>query len=256
MGGREQYRGRGPILVMRRMGSVNDAHLTYANVEASDIDAVKKHFTDQKSTKPKLDEDLDFTYKDPDPRFRVPNGVKGVLISCFGDMNASNQAEFREVSLSYKDSVFMGGARISSVSRHMGLILRLPKTREGSSTWWKMKSASKDNDGIPLNPFDSSENTEPWLMLVNAGSRVDSDTWGHIEFQTWDNGPVGSVVVAGQDKKPLAPRHVEVFESFCRNIITPAIPAQGEKWENFWKIDMDKERTTRRLKEREALVAK
>lgn len=251
MGGKEQYTWRGPILVMRRTGSVNDEHPPYVDVEASDVEAIKKHFANEMSTKLKLDEDLDFKCKDPDPRFHVPNGVKGILISCLGDMHDFNQAKFCQISLSRKDTVFMGGAEISSVSKHMGLTLRLLKTRSMESVWWQMKSDSKDKDG---NPFDSSENMAPWPILVNAGLKVDSDTWGHIDYQVWDRGPVGSVVVVRQDKKPLEPRHIEVFESFGRNVIMPAMSAQGEEWEMFAESDMDKKRKARRLEEREELI--
>ncbi|KAE8444338.1 hypothetical protein EG329_000648 [Mollisiaceae sp. DMI_Dod_QoI] len=209
MHGKEQYSWRGPILVLRR------THLNnYTDVQVSDLQIVKKYFTDRMSLKRKRNDDMDLACNFTAPRLNIAGGYTAVMISCLGDMKEFGHAKFSQVRVTQPplDTKYEGP--YTSISDRLGFGLIFYKYDSGIIC----NSTSEDKD----------EQGKPWQHLTNFEMRaLFVETCGLRPRRGKAFDQAGTYLVVRKDRRGLLPQHVEALERFSRELIMPGMEQFG-----------------------------
>jgi hypothetical protein len=243
MGGKEQFKWRGAIIVTKEKGTPETGR-DYQDVSRSDLDTVIKYFTNQIFFKRKRYEDENPVcmyrghYNRGRNRFLARGGVstiKGVVISCLGDIASLGQEQFCQVSLVRENTIYQLKDQ-SSISVHMGLPV-LFKQLDAHEIWapalddyyidptGKIQSYQQKFPGRSL-----GENMEQYYLRVETGIQAHQNGYG-----SWHTGIdwhplVGPVLVVREDTKNITPHQVEALAFFCRYVAYPKISKLKSDW--------------------------
>jgi hypothetical protein len=243
MGGKEQFKWRGAIIVTKENGTLETGR-DYQDVRRSDLDTVIKYFTNQIFFKRKRYEDENPVckyrghYNRGRNRFLARGGVstiKGVVISCLGDIASLGQEQFCQVSLVRENTIYQLEDQ-SSISVHMGLPV-LFKQLDAHEVWapalddyyidptGKIQSYQQKFPGRSL-----GENMEQYYLRVETSIQAHQNGYG-----SWRTGIdwhplVGPVLVVREDMKNITPHQVEALAFFCRYVAYPKISKLKSDW--------------------------
>jgi hypothetical protein len=137
-----------------------------------------------------------------------PRGyVNCVRVNCDGDVKIGGRPRFETVILSEKHAIFKQAPTSTSARVEMPVAMaRIP----GSVKIWTVKGKGKGNEDRVAGPHKKEVVTAMWVAWGLEG------TLGRETARTW-SAPVGSVIIARKDQKPLMPEHAEALADFCQN---------------------------------------
>ncbi|KAF2812289.1 uncharacterized protein BDZ99DRAFT_383671 [Mytilinidion resinicola] len=145
--------------------------------------------------------------------------VKGVKINCLGDQKMLHKPPFEAVEVSATDPIF-SAHDTSDIAKRIGLPI-FTRRCPPDPKW-------ANNEDNPIferhSPFNNQDATFLHLCLdpkTKFDLRSGTLGWG-LASQQWQNS-VGSAIVVRQDKKPLAPLHVEALCRYCRDDVLPLL---------------------------------
>ncbi|RDL38872.1 uncharacterized protein BP5553_03212 [Venustampulla echinocandica] len=159
--------------------------------------------------------------------FPLLGEVRGVRISCLGDMNFDNKAKYLSVNVS-KDHPIMVKGIVAEVSGHMGLPLYVQKLTPKPE--WEARL-----HGLSWDPY---QNFEPWFLIMGTNPDEEVEDWGNADLQMWDL-CVGPVLVVRQDGKEITPSQVEVLVAWGRHLkseMEGELEPDGEYWEKYGDV--------------------
>jgi hypothetical protein len=143
--------------------------------------------------------------------------IKGVRVSCSGDMTFMDKKKYRQVEVS-RDNPIFGHHDICSISKQMGIPL-LVKSETVAPEW-----RGKIHRGMR---FDPCENRAVRLLMFRADVE-DWHNWGSVDAFKWDNGIDKTALFVREDHKDLTPQHVEALVEFCdQKLVLAMIPDGG-----------------------------
>jgi hypothetical protein len=273
MGGKEQFKWRGAIIVTREDGRPETGR-GYQDVRRSDLDTVIKYFTDQNFWKRKRYENENPVckykgghYNKNRNRFLARGGaetIKGVVISCLGDIASLGQEQFCQVSLVRENTIYQLKNQ-SSISVHMGLTVLL-KQLNAHEVWapaldnyyidptGKIQSYQQKFPGRSL-----GENMEQYYLRVETGIQARQNDYG-----SWGTGIdwhplIGPVLVVREDMQDITPHQVEALAFFCRYVAHPKIRELKAleltaPWRMLTDNEMTREQKMARAEARERLA--
>jgi hypothetical protein len=239
MDGKEPFKWRGPIMVMRKTGRPETGGY-FQDANFSDLITVINDFKTRNSSmrNKNEDENPECMYQDKasnrntnrENRLRASGQVKGVMISCLGDMGWwLGQEQFCQALLGPEHSIFGWSNRPetrsqrSSILLHMGLPVHL-KQIDPHNSWAAALLGFNDPDGI----FESyrqavpgrslGDNIEQYYLRVETGIHVFNGKYGN-EPQPF----TGPVLMVREDKREITPHQVEALAFFCRYVAHPKI---------------------------------
>ena len=203
------FEWEGPVVVGRSNNVTTDGH---GEPREADIDLVDFRHVVDTFMNWKSEATVDHRFKG--------SKVKAVKINCVGDQNVFKAPVFEAVEISVMHPIFSAHDR-SAICDRIGvpvLVRRIPP-----HPLWKNESKEyreRYGGGIPYN-----NTTLPPLLTGIDPSVTDGfkDTsiapWGWAPIDWWNS--VGSVLVVREDKKPLAPLHVEGLCRYCSQELHP-----------------------------------
>jgi len=226
--GKHKHDWKGNIMVLSRPGLTQDAHqdvkpadlrvvvrfLTWygKGVEASAIWELeaKERFQAMENI---YAEALSATYGSSDKE-----KVGAVQISSKADMMLNHEIKYAARALESCHDIFYGIFQPTEISVHMGLPILVRKCQIGNSFFNKRPNLNHDLDS----------NAEAAILNIRADPT--KSNFGFADTLEWETGPVGSVFVARQDKKPITPHQVEALVEFIKTKLSP------EMGKLKWKI--------------------
>ncbi|KAL2204889.1 hypothetical protein CC79DRAFT_1309917 [Sarocladium strictum] len=143
--------------------------------------------------------------------------IKGVRINCLGDRQAFGKPQYEAVDISPQDPIFSAHWQESSdIAKRIDFPIftrRCPPNLR-----WTRKNPKHEFSG--LSPFTNQDATFLHLCCdPQADSFPSGPGWSWAGWQ-WQN-DVGSILVVRQDRKPLAPMHVEALCAYCLHDVQP-----------------------------------
>jgi hypothetical protein len=163
--------------------------------------------------------------------------VEGVKISCEGDMKSLACEKYRDVwarpSTPEEDdqaliNTKMGDPKpelpkLCSISQHMGFPLLAQDTEMDRS--------------VKPGPVTFA-NVEVQAMMTNADPTLDGASWGSNNTEMLQLGLAPTVLVTRQDGKPISAKQVEVFVSYCKDVLRPKMRAWPKEEDNNNNMDV------------------
>jgi len=144
--------------------------------------------------------------------------VGTVQISSKGNMILNHESKYAARALELRHDIFYGIFQPADISVHMGLPILVRKCQIG---------ASFANERQNLN-YDPNSNAEAAILNIRADPT--KFNFGIADTLEWETGPVGNVLVARLDKKPITPHQVEALVEFIKTKLSP------EMGKLKWKI--------------------
>ena len=255
MGGKEQFKWRGPIIIRPEIGR------DFEDADLSVLSTVIKNFITQDSLKRNKNEDenpgclyqgsLSDRGKGHENRLRARGLVKGVMISCLGDMGWwLGQEQFCQALLGPENNIWGWSnhphrrSQRSSILLLMGLPVHL-KQMDPHNSWAAALRGINDPDGI----FESyrqavpgkslGENIEQYYLRVEAGIHVFHGDYGKVPLPL-----EGPVLIVREDKRDITPHQVEALAFFCRYVAHPKIrELKALELTASWRMLTDNEMT-------------
>lgn len=153
--------------------------------------------------------------------------VRGVKISCVGDMKVLGKRQFRDVMVSTYHQIRSQPQPFPTISEHMGMTLRVFKCGYQRKVV-DANSARKTK----RHPFDSAMSS---ILMINANPEESNQGWCWADIKNWDSGTEPTVLVTRSDKKPISAKQVEVLIEYIRGVIQWAIEPDeiDEKYEKM-----------------------
>jgi hypothetical protein len=143
---------------------------------------------------------------------RTPSDwIKGVRVSCSGDMKFMGKKKYRQVEVRRNHPIFQDHD-ICTISRQMDFPL-LVKSEAIAPEW-----QGKIHRGMLFDPY---ENRAVRLLMFNADIE-DTLKWGMVDLK-WDNGMDKTALIARKDFKDLTPQQLEALVEFIEREIDLAM---------------------------------
>ncbi|KAG4422327.1 hypothetical protein IFR04_004479 [Cadophora malorum] len=146
--------------------------------------------------------------------------MKGVKISCSGDMALLGQSQFRDVLVSRYNDICTRSRHqpTSTISGHMGFELMVMKCG-----WHQIiREASKSGmKGLAHSP------QVPYLML-NAAPDVDNGNWGVADPEKWGTGIDPTVLIVRKDMGDITAQQIEALVAYCKDVLHAAMKGNAE----------------------------
>ncbi|KAK0105269.1 hypothetical protein ONS95_004345 [Cadophora gregata] len=166
--------------------------------------------------------------------------VKGVKISCSGDMKILGKAAFRDVYVrrSQKEGHqdpestrklldhMVSGRNVPQfvcqVSAHMGFTLLVSKCD------FEEEVLEAFHSGKMQSPFDNIKVQE---LMMNANPAEENQSWGWTDIDRWCRGNEPTVLVVRKDGKPITAKQVEVFIAYISEVLQWAMKPDENDYE-------------------------
>ncbi|KAJ5035041.1 uncharacterized protein L3040_008303 [Drepanopeziza brunnea f. sp. 'multigermtubi'] len=207
-------------------GLVKDLKQTgYMDITLADVRLVLEYYASKSKT---FESDFPnrFIIRDPSKGW-----VEGVKISCEGDMTSLACQKYRDVwarpSTPEEDDLAlinakMGNPRpelpkVCSISQHMGFTLVVQDT--------EMELSVKPG---PI----AFANVEVQAMMTNADPASDGASWGSNDTEMLQLGLAPTVLVMRQDGKAISAKQVEIFVSYCKDVLRPKMRKHPKEKDN------------------------
>lgn len=146
--------------------------------------------------------------------------MKGVKISCSGDMALLEKKQFRDVLVSRYNGICTRSRHqpASGISGHMGFELMVMKC-----DWHQIiREASKNGmKGLTQSP------QVPYLML-DATPDVDNGNWGVADPEKWGTGIDPTVLIVRKDMGDITAKQVEVLVAYCKDVLHDAMKGDAD----------------------------
>ncbi|KAG4428216.1 hypothetical protein IFR05_016299 [Cadophora sp. M221] len=153
------------------------------------------------------------------------NWIRGVKISCDGDMKVLGKKRFRDVMVSSYHEIGIPPHAVSNISKHMGMtiwVYKCPKQK---------KVVQVSNADLLIGAFKNGNAT---VLMMNANPE-DEVSWGSVESSQWDREMTPTVLVVREDLKPINAKQIETLSQYCKEVLRQTMHSSSSVITNYMK---------------------
>ncbi|KAH7390159.1 hypothetical protein BKA64DRAFT_645086 [Cadophora sp. MPI-SDFR-AT-0126] len=146
--------------------------------------------------------------------------MKGVKISCSGDMKLLGKKRFRDVLVSRYNDICVKRGRLSTsaISGHLGFELMVM-----NCAWHKvLQEAFKSGmGGLTQNPHVA-------YLMLDAIPNADNKNWGLADPEKWRKDMNPTALIVRKDMGDITAKQIETLVAYCKNVVQEAMKGDNE----------------------------